>query len=112
MDGRRDADAGEHREPGQSVADPADRQHADQRGERDQQHHDAADQGFLVVRPEVRDREVLDRNGSRLIAVSPTAITGPPSGPVIAAASSATPSATAAAIMPASAPASRRRTVG
>jgi hypothetical protein len=43
-----------------------DRQHADQRGEPDQQNHDADDQGFLIVRPEVRDREVLDRDGSQV----------------------------------------------
>ena len=57
-----DAQPGEHREPGQPVADPADRQHADQRGEPGQQDQDAGDQRLLVVRPEVRDREVLDRD--------------------------------------------------
>src|ERR1700677_689346 len=46
--------------------------------------------------------------GVRLMAVSPTALTGAPCGPVIAAASSATPSATAAVSRPASAPASTR----
>jgi hypothetical protein len=50
--------------------------------------------------------------GVRLIAVSPTAVTGAPSGPVMAAASSDTPSATAAVSTPVTAPASRRRIVG
>jgi len=60
------AAAGERREPGQPIGDPADRQHADQRGERDQQHQDSGDQCFFVVRPEVRDRELLDRDGRQV----------------------------------------------
>ena len=80
---------------GEPVRQPTGGQHADQHREGGQQHDDAGDQGFLVVRPEVRDRELLDRHGVRLIAVSPTATTGAPFGPVTAAVSSATPSATA-----------------
>jgi len=60
------AAAGERREPGQPIGDPADRQHADQRGERDQQHQDSGDQCFFVVRPEVRDRELLNRDGRQV----------------------------------------------
>ena len=71
-----------------------------------------ASRASLSCDPKCTIAKSLTGMGVRLIAVSPTAITGAPSGPVIAAASSATPSATAAVIMPASAPASRRRTVG
>ena len=39
---------------------------ADQRGGRSQQHQDAGDQGHLVVRAEVRDRELLDRHGRQV----------------------------------------------
>ena len=62
----RDADRGEHREGGEPVSQPAHGQHADQRGERSQQHQDAGDQGRLVMRAEVRDRELLDRHGRQV----------------------------------------------
>ena len=65
-DRRRDAEAGEHRESGQPVADPAHRRRADQRGEPGQHDQDPGHQCLLVVRAEVRDREVLDRDGGQV----------------------------------------------
>jgi len=65
-DRRGGADGGEHGEPGQPVGQAADGQDADQRGEGVQQHHDPGDQGLLVVRAEMRDREVLHRDRSQV----------------------------------------------
>src|ERR1700733_9249968 len=59
----------------------------------------------LSCEPKCMIAKSLTGIGVRLIAVSPTAMTGALFGPMIAAASSATPSATAAASIPASAPA-------
>jgi hypothetical protein len=62
----RDADRGEYREGGEPVSQPPHGQHANQHGERGQQHHNAGDQGRLVVLAEVRDREFLDRHGGQV----------------------------------------------
>src|ERR1700676_2750323 len=70
-----------------------------------------ASRASLSCEPKCAIANSLTGIGVRLIAVSPTAMTGALFGPMIAAASSATPSATAAVSTPVSAPASRRRTV-
>src|SRR5262249_41762236 len=52
---------GEAGRPRHAVAEPAERGHADRRGEHGEQHQDPGHQRGLVVGPECRDREVLQR---------------------------------------------------